>query len=256
MDLDKIYFGEVKEDRGWYFVEYSPPHESLRFATLNVVLPEPAEKERVVQAIESEVRAWLLRYPVPIMATAFDATGSVLRLSPIKKCDSLIGFVQKGQSSAALHWHILKDEDLPDDALNRDHLKTVYADIPFRTGADLQRQAKKHAQTVLALRWFSIFVTVFIPLIVLILPEISRPVAVLFLTYGILKIIITYLKQTGLLKKSQREIEQEKEELAMRHHHYHCQRNPEAFQRLKIENFNKEERERTLKEAQSLKEKK
>lgn len=253
MGSDKIYFGEIKEDRGWYFIEYSPPHESFRFALLNIVVPEQAEKEQIVQAIETEVRAWFSRYPIPIMATAFDATGSVLRLSPIKDCDSLIGFVPKGQTSIVLHWRSFNDNDLRDDALNRDQLKKVYANVPFRTSAHIERETKKHAQAVLAVKWIFIFATVLFPLAVLILPEISRPVAVVLFVYGILKIIIAYLKQTGVLKKSQREIEREKDELAMRHHHHHCKLNPEAFQRLKIENFEREEREKTLKEAEALK---
>jgi len=43
----------------------------------------------------------------------------------------------------------------------------------------------------------------------------------------------------------------------MRHHHYHyhCQRNPEAFERLKAENFRREEIERTNAGAQALKKK-
>jgi hypothetical protein len=41
----------------------------------------------------------------------------------------------------------------------------------------------------------------------------------------------------------------------MRHHHYHCRRNPEAFERLKAENFRREEIERTNAEALALKKK-
>ena len=39
----------------------------------------------------------------------------------------------------------------------------------------------------------------------------------------------------------------------MRHHHYHCERNPEAFERLKRENIERETRDQTLREAAGLK---
>ena len=41
----------------------------------------------------------------------------------------------------------------------------------------------------------------------------------------------------------------------MRHHHYHCNQNPEAFLRLKAENFRREEIEHTKAESLALKEK-
>jgi hypothetical protein len=39
----------------------------------------------------------------------------------------------------------------------------------------------------------------------------------------------------------------------MRHHHYHCERNPEGFERLKLENFERWAREEVHAEAKSLK---
>jgi hypothetical protein len=39
----------------------------------------------------------------------------------------------------------------------------------------------------------------------------------------------------------------------MRHHHYHCERNPEGFLRLKQENVERESREEIQREANSLK---
>jgi len=39
----------------------------------------------------------------------------------------------------------------------------------------------------------------------------------------------------------------------MEHYHYHCERNPEGFLRLKLENFEREEREQIQNEAKALK---
>jgi len=255
MDTEKLFFGQVNENRGWYFVEYSPPIDSSRFAMLKVVVPDETNKAKIVQAMETELRGWLRRYPIPLMVSAFDAAGSLIHLEPIKDCNFLMGFVPKGQVTASLNWRLLKDEELPDDALYRNYLKTLYSDIPFRTNRDIERECKKHTRMVLSIKWLVFFATIVVPLLVIILPEISRPIAVIVLVYGILKIVVKFLKQTGKIKKSARQVEREKEKLEMQHHHYHCKKNPQAFQRLKSENFDREERERTRKEVESLKQK-
>ncbi len=52
--------------------------------------------------------------------------------------------------------------------------------------------------------------------------------------------------------KSKAEVQKEAEEARMRHHHYHCERNPEGFQRLKLENFERWAREDIQNEAKNL----
>ena len=73
------------------------------------------------------------------------------------------------------------------------------------------------------------------------------------LGYAFVKAATQALRLTGHLPKSTRQQQKEAEELKMRHHHYHCARNPEAFERLKAENFRREEIERTKAEALALK---
>jgi len=54
------------------------------------------------------------------------------------------------------------------------------------------------------------------------------------------------------LKPSQREKQEAERNLKMSHYFYHCERNPEGFNRLKIENFEREAIEGTRKEAEEL----
>ncbi len=56
----------------------------------------------------------------------------------------------------------------------------------------------------------------------------------------------------GYTKKSEREKAKEAAELRMRHHHYHCELNPDGFARLKHENFVRETNEQTLQEKRAL----
>ena len=75
----------------------------------------------------------------------------------------------------------------------------------------------------------------------------------LTLGYALLGAYIEALKLLGWWAKTQAGLARESEDRKMRHHHYHCQRNPEAFERLKRENIERETRDQTLREAAGLK---
>ena len=73
------------------------------------------------------------------------------------------------------------------------------------------------------------------------------------LFYSIYKAIQKLLELTGKWPKSKRKKEKEQEELLKNHYYYHCQMNPEGFQKLKNENFENMSKEDIKKEAESLK---
>ena len=253
MSQTKVFFSDVKEDRGWYFVEYSPPMEGYPLAYVHLTIPESADKAKIVEAMETEMRIWLNRYPIPVEVQAWDGNENPISLAPIKESKSLFGYFPKGQQEIHHRWAPVGWQELPQVSLDRTYLKTVYADIPFRTSEDLQRQAKKHSRMVLTVWWFFFVWAVVVPLIVIILGETNVWVARLVLGYSLWKVVVEILKRTGKWKKSARQIQREKEDLERDHHHYHCKRNPEAFARLKSENFDRETRERIRKEAETLK---
>jgi len=61
------------------------------------------------------------------------------------------------------------------------------------------------------------------------------------------------MKMLAYVGRSEREKHKDAEELRMQHHHYHCERNPEGFMRLKAENFERDAREETHRETDELK---
>jgi hypothetical protein len=61
------YFGNVKEDVGWYFVEYQRSIDSACFATSNLVVPDETDKSKIVQKMEIEMHGWFERYPMPLL---------------------------------------------------------------------------------------------------------------------------------------------------------------------------------------------
>lgn len=253
MAPDDIRFGSLKEGRGWYFVEYAPPIANDRFSMLSVCVVEEQESETVASAMEQEAREWLSRYPVPVMVTAYSPDGSVLSLKGARPIDHIIAWLDSESSQPILRWKLVKDGLLPDTALDRKLLQKIFADVPSKTGAEIQDQVAKDV-AARKVGWWLVFVwAVLVPLGVAILEWWSDLLGLVVLGYAFVKAIILALRLTGHLPKSPRKREKEAEDLRMRHHHYHCERNPEAFERLEVENFRREEIARTKAEALALK---
>ena len=80
------------ETRGWYDVEYLPPAVGNKYAWLNLIITEDRLKDEIVNAMEKELELWLIRYPVPIFATAWDDKENIYDLSEIKPKNNLVGF--------------------------------------------------------------------------------------------------------------------------------------------------------------------
>jgi hypothetical protein len=253
MQAHEFRFGSVKEDRGWYFVEYSPPMENYLFSLLQLTVVEERSLREVAESLESEARLWLRRYPVPLMATAFSANDSVLSLEGIRPLDNLMAWSDPNTKEPILRWEIVPNAALPNTAHNRQALRKLFADVPVKTGAQVQQDVARLVKER-KLGWWLVFIwAVVVPLGVAVVEWWSDLLGLAVLVYAFIKAGIEALRLTGHLPKSAAQRAKEAEGLRMRHHHYHCERNPEAFERLKAENFRKAAIERTKAEAATVK---
>lgn len=253
-ETDELYFEVTKDDRGWYFVEYRPPISGNQFATLGVVVLESARaREDIVLAMEAELVIWLERYPVPIMVSAFNDTGGVITLDGHRPCSHLIGYIDTQTNKVVREWRLLGNHELPTDALDASYLRKIYSDIPFKTTRQLRERAVAKAKQ-LRLGWWVVFIwAVVVPVGVAVLEWWSDWLGLVVLMYSLYKAVEKALRLIGKWLKSKAEAQEEAEDARMRHHHYHCERNPEGFKRLKLENFERWAREQVRAEAQSLK---
>lgn len=251
---NKIYFQTVKKDRGAYYVEYIPSDGSVRFATLQVIFPKEANLSDVANSMENELKLWLNQYPIPIMVSAFDFKGDLMNLESIRPYSHLTGYYEKSKNEILFYWTLLKDKDIPEDALNLEYLKKLYYDMPYKTSSDLQRENRKRIKQIyIGIALLTLWMII-IPVILETLEWVSPPlIGVTILLYSYWKALKKALELFGIIKKSPKQIKKEKEELEMEHHHYHCKQNPEGFLRLKVENIERWEKERIQKEAKLLK---
>jgi len=254
MSSEKLFFSQLKEDRGWYFVEYQPPHPDYRFAMLSVVMIEPAMPPVVAEAMEVELTTWLKRYPVPLMVSAFDANGDLYQMEGVRSSDHLMGYLDAGANKASMFWRTLTDEEIPGEPLANEFLLRVYEGVPFKTSAQTRQTADEEARK-LRIGWMIVFAwAVVVPGIWAIL-EWAGPACLggMVLFCSLCKAGVKTLQLLGKWKYSPEELKRQEEERRKDHHHYHCERNPDGFMRLKLENFEREERERIQTEAKALK---
>lgn len=253
MKSDDIRFSKIKEDRGWYFVEYTPPMPNYRFSVLQLSAIESPDPETIAITLEAEAKLWLSRYPVPLMATAFTLDESVLSLENIRPIDHLMAWVDSVNQTPVISWELVRDENLPDIALNREHLKEIFSTFPSKSGLEINKEIAQQVKSDRVGWWLVFLWAVVVPVLVAVVEWSSDILGLLVLLYAFYKAVVEALRLTGKLPKSKRKLQKEREEAQIRHHHYHCVRNPDAFERLKIENFQKDAIERTLTESKAIK---
>lgn len=129
----------------------------------------------------------------------------------------------------------------------------TYSDIKYRTQSEVNEAALKKANSMKHFRMLLIVWAVFIPAIIAVLGFLSPMwIAALALAYSLWKAFQQWRLMTGRAKKSKKDIAKDEEDLRMKHHHYHCELNPDGFLRLKIENFNHKAEEYVRNEFNSI----
>ena len=248
---EKVYFNSVKEKHEAFFVEYHPPMHNVPFATLHINYHKAEDTKEVIAQLETQASIWAEKYPVPVMASAFDEYGDLIGFGSEKESSHLTVIERNGRYEN--HWNLLKDNEFPVEVLDTKFLLSVYSDIGYRTQTEVTAAAYKSIKPMRRLKVILLIWAVFIPVLIAILEFFSPTwIAVIALTYSFWKAYQQLLLMTGRKKKSEKEIAKEEEDLRMKHHHYHCEQNPDAFTRMKIENFKCDSKNRIKDEFDSL----
>ena len=253
---EKLYFEALEEHRGWYIEKYLPPSPGVPFATLSLTCLGERPKNDVALEMEAEARRWLTRYAYPLMVSAFDQRGDLIDLEGVRPESHLMCLWDSSRRSVTNRWRLLKDEEFPVQNPTGQYLQSIYADVPFKTSADLRANAQASLRERRLGWWVVFFWVAVLPAIVAIL-EFFSPiwVAVIVLLYSLWKAGQKALRLLGKIEPSEKEKTKAETERRMRHHHYHCEENPEGFLRLKLENFERWGREEIEAKSEALKKK-
>ena len=249
----KVFRDQIKEDRGEYYVIYCPADARMPFANIQVIFPHDGlDVHAVARTMEHELEEWLKRYPVPAMVSAFNAKEDVISLSDELDKSHLMGYIDPVTGGIIRKWGLFKDNELPPVHMDFGYLGRVYEGIPFRLQEEVRQKAQRDAlitgRVIRLFLFFVVVVPVLIEIISMGVDWLGYILSTISISLGIYKVA----KEMGWLKPSRRAKEEAEKDLKMRHYFWHCERNPEAFNRLKIENFEREAIERTRKEAETL----
>lgn len=251
MKTDRKYEPK-KEYREWYFVEYHPANY-FKFANLHLVLTvENAPEAHIVVAMEKELKHWLKLYPIPLFVSVFDDTGSLYEFSEIKEKHHLNGFFDE-DGKMHLRWGLLKDEEIPNIALDQEYRNNLYSNFIYKTDVQLDADRSQRRRQIddgrfIILLW--IVITTFVTEIFIYFNQYLSLIAFLFVLYKAIQKILQFANMWPI---SKREKEKSKEQGLKDHYYYHCQMNPEGFKRLKLENFARMGKDEIAKEAAALK---
>jgi hypothetical protein len=253
----KVFREELKEDREHYFVEYSTANEHTTLATINVVFPEIGVSAEVAKAaMQKELEHWLKRYAVPVMIHAWDANEDMIRFGANRNISTLMGYIDTNQQIIIQRWGLFKSEEMPSEQMNEDYWRRIYHDVPFRTQEEVKRAVdlkysniRRGLQIINVAFFFILVVPILIEVVSLGVQWIGWIISAISISTGLFKLG----KQMGWLKPSKKKKEEEEKERKMEHYYYHCERNPDGFNRLKIENFKRESNEKIRKDAAEIK---
>lgn len=250
----KYYFEEIKEKRDQYYVSYRPDYD-CGFAVINLTFIEDLPFEGIIDCMKYEMNYWLKRYPLPVMISSFDNTDSFIDVKN-NESSSLLGWLEPTSKTLKTTWSLDKSPNFTLEEYGRDQwVETI--DIPYRTTdqvkEDVDKQITERVKGVKLLKFIMLMWVCAIPIAWAIL-QLFGPfwLGVIVTIYSIIRALNAGIKVYGKSKKSAKEIEQEEQKLKREHYFYHCELNPEGFYRLRNENFEKEARERNLKEFGSI----
>lgn len=250
----EIYFQSIKQDHGWYFVEYLPPIPGYKFSAVNLMVLDTKIDRVIASAMEKEALIWLSKYPVPFLLTAFDENG-VVKVKGSSKDSHITAWRDPTTGEQIVRWGIVPDAELPDIALDRQELKRIYSDFPYTTQEDLRQQTLEQIRANRKIRLVLFAWYIAIPLAWAAIQWASKLLGFLMLLYAIYMAAKKTAQFFGWWAKSDRQKRREAEQLKMQHYRYHCEQNPEGFARLKAENFAREEKQSLMAEVESIRSK-
>lgn len=253
MASPKVFREKIKEHRGDYYVSYQPADAHFPSAFVQLTfLDDGHDVADVKKAMERELQNWLSRFNVPVAVSSYDAKDDIIQVAAEFFQSHLVGYVDPQTGQIIQQWGFPETDQLPSEQMEVGHLARVYEGVPFRSQEMVRqnslRKARQLGRSVRMVVLLLVGVPVLIEMASLGVTWLGHVLAATSISVGLYKVG----RAMGWLQPTQRDKEKAEKELKMKHYFYHCEQNPEGFNRLKIENFEREAIRRTHDEAAAL----
>jgi hypothetical protein len=245
-----VKYEKIEEKRNGFYVEYNPVFTGQEFATLSINIYDTKLSGNIKNIAESELEYWVLKYPAPIMLMIDNKTDEEWRTKDKIGHSFLLGYPKLGK--VILHWDEYPKAEEPDIDLSKESLAKIYSGLNYSTYEEVVAKQKIEVKGRKLLLLVLTLWACAIPALIAFLGWSNPIVSLIALAYSWYVAFNKGMKLWGRKKKSDKDLAKEKEQLAKDHHHYHCQLNPDAFLRLKNENFKKERLEKEKTKIESM----
>jgi len=246
-----IKWDTIKIGREGYFVKYNPARTDDTIANLQLFFTSIIPKEEVAQILEKEFYEFATKYAAYTFATAWDEKEDAINLTDVRPANQITGFYNETSKKIEMVWGLMRDEQVPAYIRDEEHLKKIYNGLVFKTGEQCAADTELYIRRILFLKKI-LKKLVFAELFILPLIKMISFISIYLKIRSFGKAVSKWKKYTGERKPTQQEIEKEKKEQQMKNWIDHIERNPDGFERLQAENFERESRERVQKEAKLL----
>jgi len=245
-----VRFEDIEEKRDGYYVVYSPVFTDQEFAILKVNIYNSKLTDSIKSIAESELKYWVSKYPTPIMLMISNKTDEEWCTKDKLGHNFLLGYPKLGK--VILYWDEYPEAEKPDIDLSKESLAKIYSKLSFSTYEEVVAKQNTEVKGRKLLLLILTLWACIIPALIAFLGWSNPIVSFMALAYSWYVAFNKGLELWGRKKKSEKKLVKEKDQLAKDHHHYHCQLNPEAFLRLKNENFKKERLEKERIKIESM----
>lgn len=240
---DKIIIIREKliENRKKYFVEYIPADDRSWLAFVNLTyITNDWDSTEVIKNMNEEFEYWITKYQVPLSVTAFDAAEDLITVKD--DTPSLNGYIDLNSEEIISKWDCLKNDQFPEVQKCAEYQKKVYKDLPCKefnstkAGEELVKNARNLQTSINIYASTLILFPIIVGIISMGINWFNWMVIILGWGHAIYKICKLY----GYIKPSQNESAIQEKNLKKEHYYYHCEKNPDGFERLRSDNFRKD----------------
>lgn len=221
--------------------KYIPPHGELNFSNLVLEFHTPISTTNIKTVLKDLTLEYLKLFKLPIMAVTAKVTKNTNGLYEEGEYIYLYGWVDLKSDEILLtdnsddFSEFIKSYSMP--KLSSSYFGTKYLSAEQRNEI-VNKKMNKNALKVKVIKFFFLFFEVLLPIsmsLASLLSKLPKWFEWGSFAYVTLVIIFQHLKRSNIIKKSDNEIEKESIETRDKQYIYWCNRNPEGFERLKIE---------------------
>jgi len=252
--LRKYIYNDVKKKYDKYFVTYHPINrETQKFASLSITFTELVDIKEIANIMEEELDKWMSKFPLPLKVDSFDEKGDPISLKSIKENNYLVGHLNKGNNKVVKSWKI---KALPEGQLTGVDIDLVYKGLSYKKRVCVEKDSETKIRNKKGIKKFvdtTLFFWLAISVTIAFLGWKSFLVGTIAFIYSLYKSLKRFLQLKGCWHETKNAKRKREKERKMKHYYYHCELNPDGFNRLIVENLAEIEKERIKKEREDIK---